>query len=56
MLHLRVHGKGEVIRVLLVSLEFGRPNLSSFLQVPRERERENRSTQKQKHKEEPQSA
>ena len=40
MLHLRVHGKGEVIRVLLVSLELGRPNLPSFLQVPREREGE----------------
>ena len=38
MLHLRVHGQGEVIRVLLVSLELGRPNLPSFLQVPRERE------------------
>ena len=40
MLHLRVHGQGEVIRVLLVSLELGRPNLPSFLQGPREREGE----------------
>ena len=40
MLHLRVHGHGEVIRVLLISLELGRTNLPSFLQVPREREGE----------------
>ena len=40
MLHLRVHGQGEVIRVLLVSLELGRPNFPYFLQVPREREGE----------------
>ena len=40
MLHPVVHGQGEVIRVLLVSLELGRSNLPSFLQVTREREGE----------------
>ena len=40
MLHLRVQGQGEVIRVLLLPLELGRTNLPSFLQVPREREEE----------------
>ena len=40
MLHLRVHGKGEVIRVLLVSLETLFSSFPSFLQVTRERERE----------------
>ena len=40
MLHLRVQGQGEVIRVLLLPLEPGRTNLPSFLQVPREREGE----------------
>ena len=40
MLHMRVHGHGEVIRVLFLSLELGRTNLRSFLQVPREREGE----------------
>ena len=38
MLHLRVQGQGEVIRVLLLPLELGRTNLPSSLQVPRERE------------------
>ena len=40
MLHLMVHGQGEVIRVLLVSLELERPNIPSFLQVTREEEGE----------------
>ena len=39
MLYLRVHDHGEVIRVLLLSLEFGIPDLPSFLQMTRERER-----------------
>ena len=38
MLHLRVQGQGEVIRVLLLPLELERTNLPSSLQVPRERE------------------
>ena len=40
MLHLRVQGQGEVIRVLLLPLELERTNLPSSLQVPRERERD----------------
>ena len=39
MLYLMVHGHGEVIRVLLLSLELGIPDLPSFLQMTRERER-----------------